>query len=56
MTKRFKMSDALYTIRNGFFINDLAGTKNHQHIETFPNLPLQDLKLYLSHHLHLNLL
>ena len=55
MTERFKMSHTFYRLCNRFFINNTSGTKFHSHMKTIPDHFFQNLNLYFSHKLCMNL-
>ena len=55
MAKRLKMPYPFYRFCNGFFVDDTSSSEFYRHMKTVPDQFLEDLDLYLSHQLCMDL-
>ena len=55
MAKGFKVADPHHRLANSLPVDDLSLGKSCLHAEAVPDQPSQDLRLHLSHELHVDL-
>ena len=55
VTERFKVSDPLYRLFDGFLVYNISGAKFHFYAKALQNHLFQDLNLHFSHNLGMDL-